>query len=478
MQTSLVMLGLMICTTVAAGAATMVPVGAVDQCVAGLLATTGTPGAQVAIVADGVLVYEQGYGARGLGDGRAVGTDTIFRMGSVEKMMTAAAIMQLVEQGLVDLDEPLERWVPEYRMYGPWQVDDISIRQLLTHTSGVPDGSGPPELTGDDAMDVWAAGHHPRLFARPGSFFNYSNLGYTLLGLVVERASGERFDPYLVDRLWRPAGMLATTHDVAAVEAGGNFAAGTWLDPTSGTAASVAPSEQAVWVDNPNGEAFTTAGDLARWAQAMLDGGDTLLTPSSVAAMSAPLEVVTESPQHRYGYGVMTGSQGDLVLKGHGGAVPGYQSGLWWIPAHDFAVAITVNSWFYPVTDAVGCIVEATFSVAPDPLPHRTTDPATWRRYEGRYLTYDEDGSPLTIDVGLLGDRLLATVTDPTDVLPQLTVRAYQLDLDLFGLDLDGDGLSDLAVNFVAGGGQAPYPMWLVNRSFVGIRHPTPVELR
>lgn len=471
-------LGLVIFTVAVAGEATTVPTGAVDQCVAGLLGTTGTPGAQVAIVADGVLVYERGYGTRGLGDGRAVDTGTIFRMGSIEKMMTAAAIMQLVEEGLVALDDPLERWVPEYHMCGPWQVDDITIRQLLTHTSGVPDGSGPPELTGDDALDVWAAGHHPRLFARPGSFFNYSNLGYTLLGLVVERASGERFDPYLAHRLWRPAGMLATTHDAAAVEAIDNFATGTWLDPATGTIASVAPSEQAVWVDNPNGEAFTTAGDLGRWAQEMLEEGGPLLAPSSVAAMAAPLEVVTEAPQYSYGFGIMTASQGGLVLKGHGGAVPGYQAGLYWIPEHAFAVAITVNSWFFPVTEAVGCIVEATFGVPPDPAPQRTTPPESWRRYEGRYFTYDEDGMPLTIDVELVGTRLMATITDPAGVLPQLTVRAYQLDLDRFGIDLDGDGAPDLDVTFFESGGLAPHTMWLVNRAFVGERPRTPTELR
>jgi CubicO group peptidase (beta-lactamase class C family) len=443
---------------------------AVDHCISDIMTRTGTPAAQVAVVIDGVLAYEQGYGIRHRVNGGVVDADTIFRSGSIAKMMTAATIMQQVEEGKVWLDDSLAVHVPEYQVPGPWPARLIKVRHLLTHTSGVPDGTGPADLVGDDALYRWAALEHPRLYAPPGSFFNYTNLGYNLLGLVVEKGAGLPFDAYLKTRLWQPAGMFATSHDPAGVEAGGNFAYGYWVNPTSEREEAVAPSDYFIWVDTPNGEAFTTAGDLARWALLMLDDGSDLLSPESVAAMQQPLLPMLGFADTYYGFGVMSKTRGDVQLKGHGGGVPGYQAALWWAPEHDFAVAVMVNSWSYSVSEAVGCIVDTVLDPVPVASPPEIDAPETWARWQGRYHAFDMDGEPLILDVALLGSQLFLTLIDVSGEEPPMVIPVRHVHKDTFGADLDGDGVQDIDATFVDADHMVPRRQWIVNRLFVGQR--------
>ena len=130
---------------------------AIDQCVEFNMLRLNAPGAAVAVVLDGELIYESGYGVKVRGGTVAVNPETIFRIGSVTKQMTAAAVMQQVELGRVDLSDPVTDYIPEFTIGGRWPADRITVWHTLTHTTGFPDRVNDWGLVnGNGALSIWA----------------------------------------------------------------------------------------------------------------------------------------------------------------------------------------------------------------------------------------------------------------------------------------------------------------------------------
>ncbi len=187
------------------------PFQTVDACATQEMEQKEVPGAALAIAHNGEIVYERGYGVKHRETGGEVGANTLFRIGSITKMMTAAAVMQQVERGKVHLEDSVTSFVPEFEVSGPWPASAIHIRHLLTHSSGFPDRlyfsdvDGP---RGPHALSEWA-GNQERvyLYAPPGAFWNYSNPNFSLAGLVVERASDQQYAAYMKQQVWQPAGL-------------------------------------------------------------------------------------------------------------------------------------------------------------------------------------------------------------------------------------------------------------------------------
>ena len=164
---------------------------AIDLCVENNMAQLGAPGAAVAVMLDGQIIYTRGYGVKHSTQGGAVDSETAFRIGSVTKMMTAAAVMQQVELGRVDLDAPVTDYIPELAIGGKWPAELITVRHALTHATGFPDLINGVYGTDNDALSRWAAAQGGiELHAPPGSFWNYSNPNFMMAGLVAERAAG------------------------------------------------------------------------------------------------------------------------------------------------------------------------------------------------------------------------------------------------------------------------------------------------
>ncbi len=176
------------------------------------LDAAGIPGgAVVTVTADGAVA------ARGVGttaDGEPVTADTPFVIGSTTKSFTALAVMQLVEAGEVDLDAPVTRYVPEFSLAAGEPIDDITVRHLLQHTSGLDDLAGGPILgSGRDGTALEAVGElsDSRLVSTPGETWRYTNANYALAGLVVEAASGQTYPDYLETHVLAPLGMDNTS---------------------------------------------------------------------------------------------------------------------------------------------------------------------------------------------------------------------------------------------------------------------------
>jgi len=154
---------------------------AIDHCVETNMSSLNAPGAAVAVILDGELLYESGYGVKRRTLSGVVDADTIFRIGSVTKQMTAAVVMQQVELGRVDLNAPVTAYIPELEISGKWPADRITVRHTLTHTTGFPDLINDVTSTGDRALSLWAAKQTAvELHAPPGSFWNYSNPNFMI----------------------------------------------------------------------------------------------------------------------------------------------------------------------------------------------------------------------------------------------------------------------------------------------------------
>jgi len=448
---------------------------AIDQCVEFNMLRLSAPGAAVAVVLDGELIYESGYGVKNRDGTDPVDPDTIFRIGSVTKMMTAAAVMQQVELGRVVLDAPVTDYIPEFVVGGRWPADRITVWHTLTHTTGFPDRVNEWGLgAGNGALSIWAQGQgEMELHAPPGSFWNYSNPNFMIAGLVAERASGTPYRDLFKDSLWGPAGMNSTTFDPAEVMASGNYSDGHHYDATTYTWYVLGPDGFESWAGGPAGQAFSTVGDLVRWALLLMDGGGPVLSSRSAAAMQHPHQWTHFTPDHFYGYAVMIEEYEGLDVRQHGGNHTGYGTYLLWVPERRFAVALLTNvTW--SLNDAAYCIVDEVLDPTTVEPPDLSTEPSTWNRYVGDYVVTDHEGATTEAEIFLAGDWLMGWFTNPAEPGSGFTSRLHQEFLDTFTYSSTGGAFTDTEVTFCSTGGNPGHVKWMRNRRAVGERQQTP----
>ena len=264
-------------------------VQALDQRVTSLVTSNYTPGIAVAIARNGTTIYTKVAGNRGLSPDQPVELTTPFQIGSVTKQFTAAAVLLLVQDGSVSLDDPLSKYVPDYV-----SSSQITIRQLLTMTAGVPSHDAdiynalspdaPPE------QQTIAALNALKLDFTPGTQMAYSNYGYWLLGEVIRRVSHESYGAFLQQRIFGPIGMTSTylygTRNSSAEAIG--YAHQLQTDPFV-----LAPDPPSAFIDAQGG-LTSTVGDLLRWDAAITSQTivreplyDTMLTVPSLPSGGA-----------------------------------------------------------------------------------------------------------------------------------------------------------------------------------------------
>ncbi len=453
----------------------------IDDCAAADMAEKKVPGAALALVIDGELVYERGYGVKHHQQRGLVDANTLFRIASVNKMMTAAAVMTQVEHGLVALNKSVIEWIPELQLAGPWRTKDITVAHLLTHMAAIPDVEA-EQCPEQDTLSKWVASlEEVALFAPPGSFWNYSNAGYDLAGLVVERASGRPYHRFMREQIWEPADMMATFPLPSDAISYGNYSYGHEMIPESSVVESYAPNDYSCEWSGPSGtDAFSTAGDLARWAMLLMQGGGTLLKASSVRTMQARHVATQQFSGLDYGYGIYADIYQGIDIRFHSGSVTGWSSFLLWAPKEQFAVAVLSNGGIDTELDFTAhCALETVLETELEPSPDTAyiTDPAAWERYRGGYLI--RNYSP--VEGSQMGFAYVDVVSDQLEVssfgLSDFEVdvfHATQQHLDHFLIDSDAEGNAlpiAVPITFIE---QLMRPgkrtMWLRARNFVGQR--------
>ena len=256
------------------------------------------PGASLLVLKDGKAIVRRSYGLANLEDGDKATPATNYRLASVSKQFTAAAILLLAENGRLNLDDPVRRWLPSL----PETAATVTLRQLLTHTGGLVDYEDliPPgttaQVSDNDVLRMLSA--TPKTYFAPGSAYRYSNTGYVLLGLVVERASGYSLPLYLKQQIFQPLQMdhtLLFEHGGPEVDDrayGYSEVDGMWKR----TDQSVTSATRG------DGGIYSSIDDLAKWDAALYD--DRLLTDASrKAAFTAHVKVTGEPYDADYGYG-------------------------------------------------------------------------------------------------------------------------------------------------------------------------------
>lgn len=291
----------------------------------------------VLIAYGGTVLLEKGYGLADRESGRPQNAETVFSVGSITKQFTAAAIMKLESQGKLGLDDPLSKYFTD----APADKAAITIHQLLTHNAGFPGALGDDYENVDAAAFARLAFREP-LLNPPGKAYEYSNVGYSLLGIIVERVSGTGYEPFLRENLWLPAGMTRTGYlapkfqkDQLAVGYRNGQRWGTaldrpWLPDGPG------------WHLRANGGVLSTAGDMYRWYLALAN--ETVLPRAATEKMFAPHIPEGPEAQSFYGYGwVVQDLDGQRAIW-HNGGNGVYNAFMGFIPATGECMVVSSNS--------------------------------------------------------------------------------------------------------------------------------------
>lgn len=293
--------------------------------------------------------------------------DTAYRIASCTKSFTAAALLLLRDRGLVDLDTPITDWVPALRLE-PAAFGVPTVRQLLTMAGGLANDdpwADRQEALTDDEFDAVCAGG-VRLLWRPGGRFEYSNLGYALLGRVVRVAAGRRYHDVVSDEILRPLGLTRTAFTAPAdpVATGYDKQGEEWVAlPFSGAGAF-----------SPIGGLFSTVTDLARWMQWFIGAEDGPLSPASRQEMCRGLQIRdAESALDgvaTYGFGLVELRHprfGTLVY--HSGGYPGFSAHIRWHPASGLGIVALENATYAGVSTPTAAALDALLAAALDSTP-------------------------------------------------------------------------------------------------------------
>jgi serine beta-lactamase-like protein LACTB, mitochondrial len=332
----------------------------IDAVAAQQLEKQHIPAMTVSVASDGRLVYSKGFGTADLENAVPADANTLIRTGSIAKSITAAAAMTLVEAGKLDLDEPVQTYCPAF----PKKEWPITTHQLLTHTSGIrhyKEG----EIDNTRHYDSMSAGFvifaaDPLLF-EPGTKFSYSTYGYTVVGCVIEGASGEKYFDYVREHVLVPAGMTHTFVDnVFAIVP--HRARGYHLEQGKVQNAGLMDSSYKI----PGGGLVSTAGDLVRFDVALMDGK--ILRPETLAPMWTPtgLPAYHNGKPSKYGIGFAVTVLDEQTRISHSGGEQGTSTYMAFFPNKRLAVAAMANDEDAEPGDVVGAILALYHLPQPD----------------------------------------------------------------------------------------------------------------
>jgi CubicO group peptidase (beta-lactamase class C family) len=290
--------------------------GKVDDFIKKEMQRQRIPGVSLAVVKDGQIVLAKGYGLANVEHQVAVKPETIFQSGSVGKQFTATAVMMLVEEGKISLDEKIGKYLGEV----PEAWKNITVRHLLTHTSGMTDYPRDFDFRRDYTEDelLKRAQAVPTAFA-PGERWQYSNLGYVTLGILIGKVSGKFYGEFLQERVFKPLEM-STARIISEADIVPNRAAGYvlvknelknqgWVAPSLNTTA--------------DGALYLTALDMAKWDAALY--GEKLLKRASFDQMWTPVKL-NDGKTSPYGFGWALGEVNKRRIVEHGGAWQGFKA--------------------------------------------------------------------------------------------------------------------------------------------------------
>ncbi|MFN2399370.1 MAG: serine hydrolase domain-containing protein [Gemmatimonadaceae bacterium] len=379
----------------------------VDSLVAEALTEGPVAGMSVAVLCGTDTVVMKGYGFADVENDVPATEKTVYRIGSITKQFTAAAVLQLVEQGRLSLEDSVGKHLPNI----PSRWRGVPIRQLLNHTSGIPSYTSVGlrwttrmrlDLPHDSLIGIVA---NDSMDFPAGSKWRYNNTGYYLLGMLIERLSGHPYAGVVRERLATPLGLRATTYcDTRPIikKRAQGYQVGPDQKLTNADPLSMAQPFSA-------GALCSTVGDLIAWQRALAAGR--VVKPASYTAMTTPNGVAIASA---YGYGLAKDTLERRTRVQHGGGINGFNSMLQYYPAESISIAVLANTngpWVDRVADN---IARAALGVRLVPAPPKLRDLATTAeeraRFSGTYRLVLPNG-PLELRVFEQDGKLMMQAT-------------------------------------------------------------------
>jgi D-alanyl-D-alanine carboxypeptidase len=339
------------------------------------------PGVEATVLFPDGTAWTGALGMADVAEKRRVEPSTPFAIASVTKTFTAALVLRYVDDGLLRLDDPLSRWLPDWP-----NADRITVRMLLNHTSGIPDFFQSTKLEkalNKSKKKVWVRDEVLEGYVRPtpvfgpGAGWSYSNTNYVLLGLIAEQIGGESWDVLVHRELIDPLGLASTyvqavDEPPAAPALAYRFVAGNGgasvVARTDGT--QVVPFTSVVTAAGSAGAMASTTADLARWARALYGGN--VLSPVTRKQMLTFVEAYSYGRVTSYGLGASRVKFQGRTSYGHTGALAGTRAAIRYFPKEGVAIAVLFNRETYVGDDVVRVLARALF-----PEPAASPSPGT-----------------------------------------------------------------------------------------------------
>jgi D-alanyl-D-alanine carboxypeptidase len=369
----------------------------IDAAMTNALLRQHVPGASLAIVQNGKVVYAKGYGVRDITSGARADAETIYPVGSNTKQFTAAAIMLLQERGRLSIHDYVAKYLPD----AP-HAKEITVQELLEQTSGLPNYTDTHEFNQHSAVaatpeHMLATIRNAPLAFSPGTSWQYSNTNYLLLSLIIAEASGVPYQRFVLQNLLIPLNLSRAAFDSSVT---------TYPDEAHGyTSFAMGQLGEAQHIDyswsQGAGDLMMSAPDLARWDIA-LDAGK-LVSLTSFEEMSTP-KTLPDGTMTGYGYGLSAGKRflGHLMV-GHLGGLPGFVSEDGTFPSERFAIVLLANSDTFNPVPVVHDIIATIYGqplphTAVNALPETPDEEAQARLWLRRALSGNIDNSAVTPD--------------------------------------------------------------------------------
>jgi CubicO group peptidase (beta-lactamase class C family) len=432
---------------------------AVSEVEAGMV-QQGISGASLALLRNGRLVHATALGVKRAGDDAPVTDQTLFHVGSIQKMLTAATLLSLVDEGKLDLDAPVTQYV-DLHLAESFDPSTITPFHLLTHSSALPEAG--VHQCAETLAQYWDQQRLP-LWAPPGSFWNYSSMGYSLAGLLAQTIDDAPFEEVIRRRVLEPARMSHATTDEERAQAADHATGHVPSGPMTGF---YEPAAYHCDFMVPAGFMFATATDFAHFVEALLAEGGLLSRDSSRAMISPQIEV-HESPGISYSFGLELGAAPDgrsPRYARHGGGMFGFSSRLAFLPETGDGAVLLTNADGADLAPILGRALFALrgdqFPDTPPPPPTCESAPGNWSEFEGIYrsvegvdIKIEARDNGLWCDVDFRGQRYHAPLR--------------HLVCDTFGfVEVGGELVLDAVFE------RDPVttrPRWLVSRHLVGER--------
>nr|WP_285846882.1 serine hydrolase domain-containing protein [Sporosarcina luteola] len=360
------------------------------------------PGMAVALSQYGKTIYKKGFGKRDLDSSEPVTPETIFGIASITKSFTALAIMKLVEEGKIEIDDAVTKYLPSYRLKGYDNSNEIKIHHLLSHTTGLATMKRMEQLNGFEEHLSYINEIERTYLGKPGEYFCYNNDMSLLLGTIIERVTGENYQDFIYKLLLKPLKMDRTTYNLDELHKFDNVTKPYILDGGK--------AEICSWPTLGNyavgGGIRSTVTDLLKYGNVYVGALEKeIIGHQYTARMAKPVHKINRNSF--YGYGLKTTpTYSGVTLVEHGGGQPGVSSNFGFIPERGIVAVVLTNLsdvsadaiWLAAVNTVLNLPIDQKRSTE----PYFEMNPANFLRMVGTYRSGEGSEVVITLEDGMM----------------------------------------------------------------------------